>query len=67
MTSRSIVSAVIEDSVKLALKTILVSPSFLFRVEMDLVSSEPYRITDYELAARLSYLLWSSMPDDELL
>jgi hypothetical protein len=55
-----------EDSVKLALKTILVSPSFLFRVEVDRASPEPYPVTDYELANRLSYFLWSSMPDDEL-
>jgi hypothetical protein len=47
---------------KLALKAVLVSPHFLFRVEAD-----PDRLTsDFELAVRLSYFLWSSMPDEEL-
>jgi hypothetical protein len=55
-----------EAGVKLALKAILVSPSFLFRVERDQDSAGPYRINDYELASRLSYFLWASMPDEEL-
>jgi hypothetical protein len=55
-----------EASVKFALKAILVSPSFLFRVERDQESATAYRLSDYELASRLSYFLWSSMPDDEL-
>ncbi|MDA1276409.1 MAG: DUF1592 domain-containing protein [Verrucomicrobia bacterium] len=55
-----------EDSVKLALKAVLVSPKFLFRTEVDQPGDAPYRINDYELASRLSYFLWSSMPDDEL-
>jgi mono/diheme cytochrome c family protein len=55
-----------EAGVKLALKAILVSPSFLFRVERDQSSTEPYHISDYELASRLSYFLWSSMPDEAL-
>jgi hypothetical protein len=55
-----------EPSLRAALKVILVSPNFLFRVERDQDKSGPYRISDYELATRLSYFLWSSMPDAEL-
>lgn len=55
-----------EDAVKLPLKAVLVSPNFLFRIEKDQKSVTPYPISDYELASRLSYFLWSSMPDDEL-
>jgi hypothetical protein len=55
-----------ESAVKLALKAILVSPNFVFRIELDRGSSEPYRLNDYELASRLSYFIWSSMPDDQL-
>jgi hypothetical protein len=55
-----------EAAVRYALKAVLVSPSFLFRVERDQPSTEPYLLNDYELASRLSYFLWSSMPDDEL-
>jgi hypothetical protein len=56
-----------EDAARLAFKAVLVSPSFLFRIEADRDSKEPYAIGDYELASRLSYFIWSSMPDDELL
>jgi len=57
-----------DDSVRLACKAILVAPHFLFRIEPDRPGAkEPYAVTDYELASRLSYFLWSSMPDDELL
>ena len=56
-----------EDSVKFALKGVLVSPTFLFRAEADQPGTEPYRVSDYELASRLSYFIWSSMPDEELL
>jgi hypothetical protein len=59
-----------EDGIRLALQRILVSPDFLFRVEVDppgAPSGKPYRITDVELASRLSFFLWSSSPDDELL
>jgi hypothetical protein len=44
----------------------LISPKFLLRVEKGSQSSESYRIDDYELASRLSYFLWATMPDDEL-
>ena len=53
----------------LALEGVLVSPHFLFRVELDPPGVKPgtsYPINEYELACRLSYFLWSSMPDDEL-
>ena len=55
-----------EHGVQLALEAILVSPNFLFRVEHDSVQ-QAHKVTDLELASRLSYFLWSSMPDDELL
>jgi mono/diheme cytochrome c family protein len=58
-----------EKAMRLALEAILVSPHFLFRIENDprATSLTPHPIGDFELASRLSYYLWSSMPDDELL
>jgi hypothetical protein len=59
-----------EDRVRVALEGVLVWPHFLFRVELDPPGAAPgtsYPVSDYELASRLSYFLWSSMPDDELL
>ena len=56
-----------------ALSAVLISPEFLFRVEADPASvkqrraAAAYRISDLELASRLSFFLWSSIPDDELL
>ena len=53
-----------------ALRALLVSPDFLFRIEQDPARRAPgsvYRISDLELASRLSFFLWSSIPDDELL
>lgn len=56
-----------EESLKLALTAALVSPNFLYRPEMaPSETNEPYRLNDYQLASRLSYFLWASMPDDEL-
>ena len=56
-----------EDAVRLALKAVLVSPNFLYLVERDRSEVDgPYRVSDHELACRLSYFLWSSMPDREL-
>jgi hypothetical protein len=55
-----------EAAVRFALKAVLVSPNFIFRVERDQEVAGPYRISSYEMASRLSYFLWSSMPDDEL-
>jgi hypothetical protein len=56
-----------EESIKLALKTVLVSPQFLFRVEQEHEEPGIFPVTDHELAARLSYFLWNSMPDAELM
>jgi cytochrome c5 len=53
-----------------ALSAVLINPEFLFRVEADpknIAAGAAYRITDLELASRLSFFLWSSIPDDELL
>ena len=75
-----------DDGIELAVRRLLVSPEFLFRVEADPVRSAPgvrrassgapvatsasagvYAVPDLELASRLSFFLWSSIPDDELL
>jgi len=59
-----------ETGIRLALQKILVSPDFLFRMELDPPSSTPgsvRTVSDVELASRLSFFLWSSIPDDELL
>ena len=59
-----------EAGIESALSAILVSPQFLFRVEQDPVGVAPntaYRISDLDLASRLSFFLWSSIPDDPLL
>ena len=53
---------------KFAMTAVLVTPQFLYRIESDpLNSTAAHALTDYELASRLSYFLWSSMPDDQLL
>ncbi|MEO8466433.1 MAG: DUF1592 domain-containing protein [Gammaproteobacteria bacterium] len=59
-----------DSGVRAGLSRMLVSPSFLFRVEKDAAdvpAGAAHRITDVELASRLSFFLWSSIPDDELL
>ena len=59
-----------EDGVELALRRLLVSPEFLVRIEADPEGAgpaTPYAVSDLELASRLSFFLWSSIPDDELL
>jgi len=56
----------IERAAQLALSALLVSPSFLFRVEGDPAPGRIRNLNDFELAARLSYFLWSSLPDDAL-
>jgi len=56
--------------IELGLRRLLASPEFLFRLERDPAGVEPsasYRISDLEIASRLSFFLWSSVPDDELL
>jgi mono/diheme cytochrome c family protein len=58
-----------ETGIERALERLLVSPQFLFRVEHNAPagSDATFRISDIELASRLSFFLWSSIPDDELL
>lgn len=60
----------VEQGLQLAIQAMLVSPHFLFRIERDPNPTDPgrvHRVSEFELASRLSYFLWSSMPDDELL
>ena len=59
-----------EAGIQAALERILIDPEFLFRIERDpdgVPPGTPYRLSDLELASRLSFFLWSSLPDDELL
>jgi hypothetical protein len=59
-----------EQGVQLAIQAVLVSPNFLFRIERDPDPRDPalvHEVSPFELASRVSYFLWSSMPDDELL
>jgi Protein of unknown function (DUF1592)/Protein of unknown function (DUF1588)/Protein of unknown function (DUF1587)/Protein of unknown function (DUF1595)/Protein of unknown function (DUF1585)/Planctomycete cytochrome C len=56
-----------EAAVRLALRAVLASPHFLYLLDRDRTDVEsPYRVSDHELACRLSYFLWSSIPDAEL-
>jgi mono/diheme cytochrome c family protein len=59
-----------DNGIRAALERVLVSPDFLFRIEAEpgkVARGSAYRIPDVELASRLSFFLWSSAPDDELL
>ncbi len=59
-----------ENGIRTALERVLVSPDFLFRIETDPADIRPgiaYRLSDVELASRLSFFLWSSIPDEQLL
>ena len=59
-----------DAGIEMGLAAVLVSPEFLFRIERDpagVASGTSYRLSDLELASRLSFFLWSSLPDDELL
>src|SRR5687768_9656658 len=59
-----------DEGIELALRRLLASPQFLVRAEREpanVRANQPYRITDLELASRLSFFLWSSIPDEELL
>src|SRR5215475_5225146 len=63
-------SGTFESGIETALAFILVSPQFLFRFEKDpdsIAAGSGYRITDLELASRLSFFIWSSIPDDQLI
>jgi len=58
-----------ETGIQLALRRLLASPTFVFRAESDPPNAKPgapYRVSDLELATRLSFFLWSSIPDDTL-
>ena len=59
-----------DDGVELAIRRLLVSPEFLYRIEAEpagAVPGAPYPVSDLDLASRLSFFLWSSIPDDALL
>lgn len=57
-----------DGAIEMGLRSLLVSPEFLFRVERDPAKANgPYRISELELASRVSFFLWSSIPDDALL
>jgi hypothetical protein len=59
-----------EAAIGLALRRVLMDPAFVFRIEREpagIAPNVPYRLTDLELASRVSFFLWSSIPDDELL
>jgi hypothetical protein len=58
----------VEEGLELAIRGVLLSPHFIYRPELDddPLSAEPQPLNDYELASRLSYFLWSSMPDQTL-
>jgi Protein of unknown function (DUF1592)/Protein of unknown function (DUF1588)/Protein of unknown function (DUF1587)/Protein of unknown function (DUF1595)/Protein of unknown function (DUF1585) len=63
-------SGSVDRGIEMALRRILADPNFVFRFERDPASIPPgaaYRISDLELASRLSFFLWSSIPDEELL
>ncbi len=59
-----------ESGIEMALRSILLSPEFLFRLEaqpQNVAPNTPYRLSDIDLASRLSFFIWSSIPDDILL
>ena len=59
-----------EEGIRTGIQGILVSPHFLFRIESqpeNIPTGTPYQLSDLDLASRLSFFIWSSIPDDELL
>ena len=63
-------TATFERGIQNALDRMIASPKFIYRVERDPAGAAPgavYRVSDFELASRLSFFLWSSIPDDQLL
>jgi len=67
---RGVADGGFEAGIEMAVAGVLVSPQFLFRIEAEpagIPRNTPYRVSDLELASRLSFFLWSSIPDDELL
>jgi Protein of unknown function (DUF1592)/Protein of unknown function (DUF1588)/Protein of unknown function (DUF1587)/Protein of unknown function (DUF1585)/Protein of unknown function (DUF1595)/Planctomycete cytochrome C len=69
LKARSSKTTDFEGGIQAAIEAMLVSPEFLFRIEQDprTQSGKAYRITDVELASRLSFFLWSTIPDADLL
>lgn len=57
---------IFEDAVRIGVRSIIVSPNFLFRFELGPASGQPENLTHYEMASRLSYFIWGSMPDEQL-
>src|SRR5262249_41059749 len=55
-----------DEAVRLTLARVFVAPAFLYRIEKPAAGAKPAPVTDWELASRLSYFLWSSAPDAEL-
>jgi mono/diheme cytochrome c family protein len=58
-----------DQGIEYAIRRIVSGPEFLFRTEIDpadVAANTPYRISDFELASRLSFFLWSTIPDDQL-
>jgi hypothetical protein len=56
-----------DEAFRLMLSRVLVAPAFLYRIEEPGTAAEQHPVSSYELASRLSYFLWSSMPDEELM
>jgi hypothetical protein len=56
-----------DTGIQFALERLLVSPQFLYRIERETAEAGAFPVSDVELASRLSFFLWSSIPDDELL
>lgn len=56
-----------DEGIRVALQAILMSPNFLFRIEREPAVATTYALNDHDLASRLSYFLWSSMPDEDLM
>src|SRR5581483_12236098 len=55
-----------DEAFRTVLTRVLVSPSFLFRIEQAAQGNDPKQVSSWELATRLSYFLWATLPDDEL-
>lgn len=56
-----------EESIAAAVRDVLLAPDFLFRLEMDPAGSRLHAVSPFELASRISFFLWSTIPDDDLL
>jgi hypothetical protein len=67
---RAVEAGSFDTGIEMGLRRLLISPEFLYRIELDppgVAPASSYPISDLELASRLSFFLWSSIPDDELL